>query len=145
MQAKKLFDFNERRNAAAEARKAAAEKFQALKARQEDPEFQRKLAEQKAIAESRAQRQAERLAAKKAEEARIAAEKAAEEARIAAERREAERKAAEEAAIARAAEIDARNRARLREAEVKQRALALAAAQRTMRETREAAKKARGK
>ena len=138
MQAKKLFDFNERRNAAAEARKAAAEKFQAMKARQEDPEFQRKIAEQKAVSEARAARQAEKLAAKRAEEARIAAEKAAREAA----KREAERKAAEEAALARAAEIDAKNRARLREAEVKQRALALAAAQRAMQDAR-AAKKAK--
>ena len=54
MQARKLFDFNDRRNAAEEARKKTAEKFQALKARLDDPEVQRKMAEQKAIADARA-------------------------------------------------------------------------------------------
>lgn len=134
MQSRKLFDFNERRNAAAEARKAAAEKFQALKSRLEDPDVQRRLAEQKAIAEARAARIAEREAAK-------AAAKAAAEAAAAAAKREAERRAAEEAARRRAAEIEARNRAAREAANKKNSALTLAAAHRQMMDARKARQK----
>jgi hypothetical protein len=145
MQARKLFDFNDRRNAAEEARKKTAEKFQALKSRLDDPEVQRKLAEQKAIADARAARIAERAAEKAAEAARIAAEKAAAEAAAAIARREAERLAAEEAQRARIAEIDAQHRAVNLDAEKKARALAMAAEQKAKRDARYAARKQRTK
>ena len=96
MQTKKLFDFNERKNAAEEARKAAAEKFASMKSRLDDPEVQKRMAEQKAIAEARAAREAEKRAAK------LAVKQAEEAAKLAA-KREAERKAQEEAARRRAA------------------------------------------
>ncbi|MGK7867564.1 hypothetical protein [Falsiroseomonas sp. E2-1-a20] len=145
MQARKLFDFNDRRNAAEEARKKTAEKFQALKSRLDDPEVQRKLAEQKAIADARAARIAERAAEKAADAARIAAEKAAAEAAAAVARREAERLAAEEAQRARIAEIDAQHRAVNLDAEKKARALAMAAEQKAKRDARYAARKQRTK
>jgi len=134
MQAKKLFDFNERRTAAEDARKATAEKFKALKSRLDDPAVQQKLAEQKVVAEAREQRQAERAAAK-----------AAELARIAAERREADKRAAEDAVTARVAEIDAQNRAVILDAEKKARALAMAGEQKAKRDARYAARKQRTK
>ena len=104
MQTKKLFDFNERKNAAEEARKAAAEKFSTMKARLDDPEVQKRMAEQKAIAEARAAREAEKRAAK------LAVKQAEDAARLAA-KREAERKAQEvelkAAALLRSMALDA--------------------------------------
>jgi uncharacterized protein DUF6481 len=96
-------NFDDRIDAAAAARKAALEKFLA---RRDDPAFQQKQAELKAIADARAARIAERKAAKEAEAARAAAELAAkqrEEQRLAAEARaaqEEERKAARDARYA---------------------------------------------
>lgn len=131
MQTKKLFDFNERKNAAEEARKAAAEKFATMKARLDDPEVQKRMAEQKAIAEARAAREAEKRAAKLAEK------QAAEAARQAA-KREAERKAQEELARRRAAEIEAANAAARRAADQRNRAVTLAAAHKAMMDARKA-------
>jgi len=131
MQAKKLFDFNERRNAAEEARKAAAEKFQAMQARLDDPEVQKRLAEQKALGEARAAREAEKRAARQAV-------RAAEEAAKLAAKREAERKAQEELARRRAAEIEAANAAARRAADQRNRAVTLAAAHKTMQDARKA-------
>src|SRR3954470_4301933 len=96
-------NFDDRIDAAAAARKAALEKFLA---RRDDPAFQQKQAELKAVAEARAARIAERKAAREAEAARTAAELAAkrrEEQRLAAESRaaeERERKVARDARYA---------------------------------------------
>ena len=91
-------NFDDRIDAAAAARKAALEKFLA---RRDDPAFQQKQAELKAVADARAVRIAERKAAKEAEAARAAelAAKQREEQRLAAEAKaaqEQERKAAEQ-------------------------------------------------
>ena len=131
MQTKKLFDFNERKNAAEEARKAAAEKFASMKSRLDDPEVQKRMAEQKAIAEARAAREAEKRAAK------LAIKQAEEAAKLSA-KREAERKAQEEAARRRAAEIEAANAAARRAADQRNRAAALAVAHKTMQDARKA-------
>ena len=71
-------DHNDRRDDAANARKAMLERFKARPAI-DDPELRAKQAERAAVAEARAQRQAEREAIKKAEAERIAAEKLAAE------------------------------------------------------------------
>lgn len=131
MQTKKLFDFNERKNTAEEARKAATEKFSAMKARLDDPEVQARMAEQKAVAEARAAREGEKRAAKQAI-------KAAEDAAKLAAKREAERKAQEDLAIRRAAEIEAANAAARRAADQRNRAHTLAAAHKSMQEARKA-------
>lgn len=88
-------DFNDRRDDAANARKAMLERFKA-RPPADDPDLLAKQAERVAIAEARSERQAEREAAKKAEAERIAAEKlAAEIAEM--ERLERERARREEA------------------------------------------------
>jgi hypothetical protein len=151
MQFRKFDDFNERRNAAADARKALVDKFKA-RPKPDDPAEIERQAKLKAIADAREARIqariAEREAARKAEEARIEAERRAREiaeANRAAEeaRRQAETaaRAAEEAARARSEAVDKNTRARLLDEEKKQRALALIAEQRAQREAREAAKK----
>jgi hypothetical protein len=91
-------DFNERQSAAANAKKALLEKFKA-KAGPGDPEFEARQAERLAAAEARdaRQRAAREKAAREAEAARVAKLKAEEEARIAAAAEEVRRKAEEEA------------------------------------------------
>lgn len=69
-------DFNERANAAANAKKAAAERFRA-KAATDDPAFAERQAALQAISDAREVRTAERKAAREAEAARLAAEEAA--------------------------------------------------------------------
>lgn len=92
-------DFNERRDHAANARKAMLERFKARPA-PDDPAVLAKQAERRAVAEARDQRRAEREAARKAEEERLAAEKlAAELAELERLEREAAKKAEEEAAL----------------------------------------------
>lgn len=71
-------DFNDRREDAANARKAMLERFKARPA-VDDPDMVAKAAERAAIAEAREKRQAEREAARKAEEERLAAAKLAAE------------------------------------------------------------------
>jgi hypothetical protein len=101
-------NFNDRIGAAEAARKAVLERFLA-RPKGDDPAFQEKQAELKAVAEARAARTAERKAAKEAEAARVVAERALrqkEEQRLAAEAKaaeaamERERKAARDARYA---------------------------------------------
>jgi hypothetical protein len=87
-------NFNDRREAAAKARAALAERFAAHDVN--DPDLQKRLAERKVVADARAERQAERAAAKAAELARAEAERRAAEAERV--RQEAELKAAQKAA-----------------------------------------------
>jgi hypothetical protein len=90
-------DFNDRREAAQNARKAMLERFKA-RPPADDPEFVAKQAERFAIAEAREKRRAEREAIRKAEEERIAAEKlAAELAELQRKEEEARRRAEAEA------------------------------------------------
>ena len=77
----KFDDFGDRLATAANARKTALEKFRAQPA-PDDPVVLERLAAQKAVAEARAARAAERKAARDAEAARLEAER---QARIAAE------------------------------------------------------------
>lgn len=92
-------DFNDRRDDAAKAREAMLERFKS-RPPPDDPEVVAKLAERRAIAEAREQRRAERDAARKAEEERLAAEKlAAELAELERQELEAARKAEEEAEL----------------------------------------------
>ncbi|HZF76997.1 MAG TPA: DUF6481 family protein [Acetobacteraceae bacterium] len=79
--------FDKRREAAAKAREELLARFKAAAPNPEDPEFQRRMAEQKAVAEAREARAAIRRAEKQA--ALEAARRAAEE--------EERRKKAEEA------------------------------------------------
>ena len=117
MSAFKIPDFNDRKSAAAEARKAALEKFKA-KPGADDPAVLERLAARQAVREAREQRAAERKAAR---EAQAAAEKAAREAAAEAERLAREREIEEAAA----------------------RAIALKAEQKAARDARYAARKAR--
>src|SRR5918998_5092084 len=115
MSAFKHDNFNERLAAAANARKAALEKFRARPG-PDDPAVLERQAARKAIAEAREARIAERKAARAAEAARQAAEAAA-------RAPEQERRAAEQAAR----QADAAERAAALDADKKARALALAA------------------
>lgn len=110
--------FAQRANSSAEAKKALLERF---RAKANDPAVAEKQAERIAVARARAERQAERDAAKRA----LEAEKAAERARLEAEK-EAERAAQEE-------------QARLAE----EQKAALLAAQKAARDERYAKRKAR--
>lgn len=93
-------DFNDRREHAANARAAMLERFRSRPAA-DDPEMVAKQAERKAVAEAREQRRAEREAARKAEDERIAAEKlAAEIAELERLEREAVEKAERDALLA---------------------------------------------
>lgn len=94
--------FNERREASQKAKQALLEKFRSRP--KDDPEFLKRQAERRAIAEARAAREAAKEAARRAEAERRAAEEAA--------RKEAERKAAEEAELKRLMEEEARAKAR---------------------------------
>jgi hypothetical protein len=110
-------DFNERRNTAAAARKAALEKFLA-QPKPDDPAVLARQEERRKIAEARDIRAAERRAAKEAEAARLAAEAAARDlalqAELAAQAQRALEAAAREEAIKaeRKAARDARYAAR---------------------------------
>ncbi len=86
-------DYLERRNSAAEARKAMLERFRAAPG-PDDPEFVKRQAERQAVNEARVVRAAERETARQAREAELA-EQARRDAELAAE---AERRAAQEAA-----------------------------------------------
>jgi hypothetical protein len=83
-------DFNDRRTAAADAKKAALEKFRA-QPKPDAPEVLARIAERKAISDAREARAAERELIRKAEAERLAAE---------AEARRLEQLAIEEAAAA---------------------------------------------
>ncbi|MBA3517683.1 MAG: hypothetical protein H0T75_08600 [Rhizobiales bacterium] len=83
-------DFGDRKNAAANAKKALLEKFRA-KPGPDDPAVQERQAQRQAVSEAREARAAERKAAK------VAAEAAEKSAREAAVKAEGERLAAEEA------------------------------------------------
>ena len=76
MSAFKGAGFNDRRDAAASAKKALLEKFKARPAA-DDPEILRKQAEMKAIADAREVRAAERAKLKEADLARLRAEEEA--------------------------------------------------------------------
>jgi hypothetical protein len=90
-------DFNDRRDDAANARKAMLERFKS-RPPANDPEVLAKQAERIAIAEARDKRRAEREAIRKAEEERLAAEKlAAELAELQRKEEEARRRAEAEA------------------------------------------------
>ena len=121
----------DRQTAAANAKKAMLERFRA-RPPADDPAVQQRLAAQKAIIEAREARAAQRKAAQEAEAARLAAEEAArvaEQERLAAEAAVQAKRMAEEAALA--------------EMDYKQRALALAAEQKALRDARYARRKAR--
>ena len=109
--------FNQRLEAAAKARQALVEKFKSRPA-EDDPEMIKLREQQKAVAEARALREAEKAERKRKE----AEERAAREAAEKAERERAERRAAIEAVI---------------------RGEALAAEQKAKRDQRYAARKAR--
>ena len=108
-------DYNERAKAAADAKKALLERFKANRPAFDDPEFQARMAERKALAEARDLRLAERARQKAEDAARAAAEEAArkkeEAARLARERAEAAARVAQLAAEQKAAR-DARYAAR---------------------------------
>lgn len=89
-------DFNERRTAASDARKALLDKFKTRPAA-DDPEVVAKQAERKAILEARAIREAEKERLKQERLARAAKERAEREAAEAEARRIAEEAAREEA------------------------------------------------
>lgn len=114
--------FEDRLEAAAKAKQAQLERARA-KSPQNDPEFAKRQAERKKLAEEREARIAQR-AAEKAEEARLAAE----------------RKAAEAAAKAEAERLAEEERLRLRREEA-DRLVALAAEQKAARDARYAARK----
>jgi len=91
----KLPNFNERKNAAAEARKTALEKFKAGQTAADDPALLEKQAAKQASRIARDQRAAERKAAREAEKlAEITAREAAVEAERLAKEREIEDEAA---------------------------------------------------
>src|SRR5918997_4457962 len=131
MNAFKNDNFNDRLATAANARKATLERFRARPG-PDDPAVLERQAAQKAVAAAREARAAERKAAREAEAARQAAESAA---RVA----EQERQAAEQAAR----QAEAAERAAAPDADKKAPALALAAEQKTARDARYAARKAR--
>lgn len=118
--------FSERLNRAATARKAQIEKFKAQPGA-DDPAVAERAAARQAVIAAREARTAERAAARQAREA---AEEAARQ--VAAAAREAERIASEAAAAAAAAEQQARE-------------LALEAERKANRDARYAARKARNK
>jgi hypothetical protein len=120
MQRLKSDDFNERRNAAAEAKAAMLARFRARPG-PDDPAVLERQAELAAIAKAREERAAERRLAREAEQARIAAEKLAAAAALKAQ--EAEKA--------------------LRDQEARKRAALLAAEQKKARDERYAARKAR--
>ncbi len=124
MPAFRLPNAADRLTAAANARKAMLEKFQARPA-PDDPQVAERQQAMKAVAEAREKRFAERKAAREAEAARVAAEQAALKARQAAEAEERETMVARKAA------------------EAKARALALAAEQKAARDARYARRKGR--
>ena len=106
--------FHERRSMAVDAKQAAFKSFKE-RSSPENPEFQKRLAERKAIADARDERRLARSAEQKRLAAEEAARKAAEEAeRVAREAREAEEEAQREVELAaqRKAERDARYAAR---------------------------------
>ncbi len=113
-------DFNERKNAAASAKKAAAEKFR-TKVGTDDPAFAERQAALQAISDARDVRVAERKAAREAEAARLVAEEAA---------RVAEQAARDAEQVVRDEEQKARN-------------VALEAERKAARDARYAARKAR--
>jgi len=115
--------FNERRQTADEARKALLEKFKTKPV--DDPAFQARMAERKAIAEAREQREAEK---KRLKQAKAEAEA----------RERAERQAAEEAATL--AEVEAKAQA---ETDLVARLLADEADRKAKRDAKYAARKAR--
>ena len=95
MNARKYDNFNDRLTTQTKAKQALQERFKARPGL-DDPAVREKLEQQKAIAEARDARIAERKAAREAEAARLAAEAEAEAARLAAEAEaEAARLAAE--------------------------------------------------
>ncbi len=114
--------FNDKLQDQAKARAAQLERARA-KSPQNDPDFAKRQAERKKLAEDREARIAQR-AAEKAEEARLAAE----------------RKAAEAAAKAEADKLAEEDRLRLRREEA-DRLVALAAEQKAARDARYAARK----
>jgi len=120
MQRLKSDDFNERRNAASDAKAAMLARFRARPG-PDDPAVLERQAELAAIAKARDERAAERRVAREAEQARIAADKAA------------------AAAALRAQEAEKA----VREQEARRRATALAAEQKKARDERYAARKAR--
>ena len=122
MNSNKPDNFNDRLANAANARKAMLEKFKARPG-PDDPAVIARIAEQKAIAEARAVRQAERRVAREVEATRIAAEKAAQA-------------VADEARAAEARTLAVQETAR---------AAALAAQQKAARDARYAARNARRK
>jgi hypothetical protein len=143
--------FEDRRSTAEKARQAALERFRRLP-RPDDPAVQARLQEQKAVAEAREARRAER----EAERARLAAEAAAEAARLKAEEEARQAALAAEAAAQRAREEEAareaareamaeQERKALSDMDAKQRALAVLAEQKALRDARYAARKARKK
>ena len=139
MNVPKYQDFNERRVAAANAKKALVEKFKARPG-PDDPAVIARQEELKAIAEARDARNAERAAAKAAEVERKRLEAVAAAAAEAARQAEAEARA-KDAAVRRAEEIA---RAIQLDQDAKTRAQALAAEQKAIRDARYAARKARG-
>lgn len=101
-------DFNDRREAAANARKAALERFKA-RPPADDPAVLAKQAERLAVAEAREKRRAEREAIRKAEEERLAAEKLAAELADLQRREEEARRRAEAEELMQAAQKAARD------------------------------------
>jgi len=94
---------SDRLEASQKAKQALLEKFRSRPGA-DDPEFLKRQAERRAIAEARAEREAAKEAIRKAEQERLAAEEAV--------RKEAERIAAEEAELKRLEEEEARAKAR---------------------------------
>jgi membrane protein involved in colicin uptake len=94
---------NDRLETSQKAKQALLEKFRSRPGA-DDPEFMKRQAERRAIAEARAEREAAKEAIRRAEAERLAAEEAA--------RKEAERIAAEEAELKRLEEEEARAKAR---------------------------------
>ena len=135
MQSLKHNNFNDRRSNAATARQAMFDKFR-TQPKPDDPAVQERLAAQKALADARDARRAERKAALAAEAERVAREIA----RVLAETTALKAKEAADAAAL--AQEQAERFVHL-EADKQARALATAAEQQAIRDARYAARKAR--
>lgn len=151
MHGMKRDDFNSRRDTANTARKAMIDKFRE-QPRPDDPAVQERLAAQRAVAEAREQRRADRLAERAAEAEAAAAEVRRLEIEAAARQVEASRLAAEQALLDAAAAREAADaamaneeRTALIDSDKKARALALAAEQKAKRDARYAARQNRRK
>lgn len=149
MAAFKFDNLAERQAAATKAKQALLDRFKA-QPKADDPAVMARVAAQKAVAEARDARRAERDEIKRIEAARLAAEaaeRAAEAARqAAAERLAAKDRAEAEAQAVLAAKLEAaakEERAALLDEDKRRRALAVAAEQKALRDARYAARKAR--